>query len=322
MFGLAIFVPGIAAGLVSGAPQLGAGAAVATTAALVGTAVAGGMLTAGGAAPGGPRVRRRASAAASLTGTVGAAYEAGGTRRGAHHRDRAGLALDRSGTAPVRDAYRQGAAHGYRDARPPPSRATGRGADALATGAAQPDAPAWAQSLARRQRLTHAGLVAAQALREGDRPDQRRPGSQGQELTEGHSDAFKRSALRYGETPEPVTPYQKAAQVWDERIGSPARQAHNWRLLALGCLALSLILAAPALARPHRHRRRRTWSRSIRTAARARSGPRPKPTGRPTRRSPSTWRASSRTCARCRSIRWSCARTGSGPTTSSPTGRR
>jgi type IV secretion system protein TrbF len=30
---------------------------------------------------------------------------------------------------------------------------------------------------------------------------------------------FKRSTLRYGETPEPVTPYQKAAQVWDERIG-------------------------------------------------------------------------------------------------------
>ena len=31
-------------------------------------------------------------------------------------------------------------------------------------------APPWAQSLARRQRTTQAGLVAAQALREGDRP--------------------------------------------------------------------------------------------------------------------------------------------------------
>ena len=30
--------------------------------------------------------------------------------------------------------------------------------------------PPWAQSLARRQRTTQAGLVAAQALREGDRP--------------------------------------------------------------------------------------------------------------------------------------------------------
>ena len=56
--------------------------------------------------------------------------------------------------------------------------------------------------------------------------------------------AFKRSTLRYGETPEPVTPYQKAAQVWDERIGSARVQAHNWRLMALGSLALSLILAA------------------------------------------------------------------------------
>ena len=55
---------------------------------------------------------------------------------------------------------------------------------------------------------------------------------------------FKRSTLRYGETPEPVTPYQKAAQVWDERIGSARVQAHNWRLMALGSLVLSLILAA------------------------------------------------------------------------------
>jgi type IV secretion system protein VirB5 len=55
---------------------------------------------------------------------------------------------------------------------------------------------------------------------------------------------FKRPTLRYGETPEPVTPYQKAAQVWDERIGSARVQAYNWRLMALGSLMLSLILAA------------------------------------------------------------------------------
>ena len=30
--------------------------------------------------------------------------------------------------------------------------------------------PAWAQRLARRQRMTQAGLVAAQGVREGDRP--------------------------------------------------------------------------------------------------------------------------------------------------------
>src|SRR6516225_7398872 len=54
---------------------------------------------------------------------------------------------------------------------------------------------------------------------------------------------FKRAGLRYGDTPEPVTPYQKAAQIWDERIGSSRAQAHNWRLMALGSLILSLILA-------------------------------------------------------------------------------
>jgi type IV secretion system protein VirB5 len=59
--------------------------------------------------------------------------------------------------------------------------------------------------------------------------------------------SFKRSSLRYGETPEPVTPYQKAAQVWDERIGASRVQARNWRLMALGSLALSLMLAAVLL---------------------------------------------------------------------------
>ena len=49
---------------------------------------------------------------------------------------------------------------------------------------------------------------------------------------------FKRSHLHYGQTEAPVTPYQKAAQVWDERLGSARVQARNWRLLAFGCLAL------------------------------------------------------------------------------------
>ena len=56
--------------------------------------------------------------------------------------------------------------------------------------------------------------------------------------------SFKRPTLRYGDTPDPVTPYQKAAQVWDERLGAARVQAHNWRLMALGSLVLSLLLAA------------------------------------------------------------------------------
>ncbi|MGY6633216.1 MAG: conjugal transfer protein TrbF [Alkalilacustris sp.] len=55
---------------------------------------------------------------------------------------------------------------------------------------------------------------------------------------------FRRPSLRYATTPEPVTPYQKAAQVWDERIGSARLQARNWRLMAMSCLALSAGLSA------------------------------------------------------------------------------
>ena len=54
---------------------------------------------------------------------------------------------------------------------------------------------------------------------------------------------FKRATQAYGDTPQPVTPYQKAAQVWDDRIGSARVQAKNWRLMAFGCLALSFGLA-------------------------------------------------------------------------------
>ncbi|RAZ72872.1 conjugal transfer protein TrbF [Mesorhizobium atlanticum] len=50
---------------------------------------------------------------------------------------------------------------------------------------------------------------------------------------------FKRPVQRYGKTPEPVTPYQKAGQLWDERIGTARVQARNWRLMAFGCLALA-----------------------------------------------------------------------------------
>lgn len=55
---------------------------------------------------------------------------------------------------------------------------------------------------------------------------------------------FRRTIQRYGRTPEPVTPYQKAAQLWDERIGSARLQAHNWRLTAFTALAMATGLAA------------------------------------------------------------------------------
>ena len=50
---------------------------------------------------------------------------------------------------------------------------------------------------------------------------------------------FKRPSTHYGKAPQLETPYQRAAQVWDDRIGSARVQARNWRYMAFGCLALS-----------------------------------------------------------------------------------
>jgi type IV secretion system protein TrbF len=55
---------------------------------------------------------------------------------------------------------------------------------------------------------------------------------------------FKRPSTHYGKSPEPETPYQRAALVWDDRIGSARVQAKNWRLMAFGSLALSAGLSA------------------------------------------------------------------------------
>lgn len=55
---------------------------------------------------------------------------------------------------------------------------------------------------------------------------------------------WKRAMQKYGDTPEPATPYQRAAQAWDDRIGASRVQAKNWRLAALVSLALAFVLAA------------------------------------------------------------------------------
>ena len=55
---------------------------------------------------------------------------------------------------------------------------------------------------------------------------------------------FRRPSIRYGKTPEPETPYQRAAQVWDDRIGSARVQARSWRLAFFGALGLSTCLTA------------------------------------------------------------------------------
>jgi type IV secretory pathway TrbL component len=128
------------------------------------------MLAGGAARMTGRAAAGSIQAAASLTGRVGAAYEAGGPGGAARTLTAAPAArMAASGTAPVRDAYRRGAAQGYREAGPPPAPGTSDpGMDP--GGGTPPGAPGWARSLARRQRLTQASLVAAGAMREGDRP--------------------------------------------------------------------------------------------------------------------------------------------------------
>lgn len=50
---------------------------------------------------------------------------------------------------------------------------------------------------------------------------------------------LRRALQRYGRTPEPDTPYARAGQLWDERIGSARVQASNWRLMAFGGFILT-----------------------------------------------------------------------------------
>jgi type IV secretion system protein TrbF len=60
---------------------------------------------------------------------------------------------------------------------------------------------------------------------------------------------FRRPQLRYSETSEPVTPYQAAAQAWDERIGSARVQARNWRFMAFACLGLAVAMSGALIWR-------------------------------------------------------------------------
>lgn len=58
---------------------------------------------------------------------------------------------------------------------------------------------------------------------------------------------FRRPSIRYGKTPQPETPYQRATQVWDERIGSARVQARSWRYAFFGALGLAALLTGGLL---------------------------------------------------------------------------
>ena len=52
---------------------------------------------------------------------------------------------------------------------------------------------------------------------------------------------FKRPADRYGNSAPTESPYLRASREWDNRIGSAAVQAKNWRFAAFGCMGVALL---------------------------------------------------------------------------------
>jgi len=176
LMGLGIFGPGIASGLVAGAPQLGAGAAVGTVAAGVGTLAVG-----GGAAVVGTR--------AVAAGGIGALRA--GTAMGSAASTAYKLGQETSGSPTVGDGLSGIASAAGHAARDSISSATGLGAAAergeraallagartsasagAAGAAAHPgadDAPQWARQLRSEAAARHRRHIAMQTVREGDR---------------------------------------------------------------------------------------------------------------------------------------------------------
>lgn len=57
---------------------------------------------------------------------------------------------------------------------------------------------------------------------------------------------FKKLVEPY-QSSEPLTPYQKAQQEWDNRIGSARVQAKNWRITALSLLLITALASATTI---------------------------------------------------------------------------
>ncbi|MES0033441.1 P-type conjugative transfer protein TrbL [Mesorhizobium sp. M0040] len=179
LLGLGIFGPGIASGLVSGAPQLGAGAALGTTA-----AAAGSTLVAGGAALAGARMATGGGLAAVRAGTaMGSAASTAWQMRRATSPE-SGLSGVAAGLQGVAGAAGGAAIRGMQSATEPFRRSADAGRDAAwtATGgtptasmtgnpaASGADAaPAWARRLRSEQTARAHRHAATQAVRDGDR---------------------------------------------------------------------------------------------------------------------------------------------------------
>ncbi|BEV45829.1 P-type conjugative transfer protein TrbL [Rhodopseudomonas boonkerdii] len=190
LLGLGIFGPGIANGLISGGPQLGAGAAIGTGlaaggvvaagAAAAGAAVSGGAALAGGAAAaarGGAALAGGASTAYSLgaAGQTGASGVASGLGNVASTGAKAAVsplkrAAGRAADS-LKQSYQAGGQAATEIATGTSGAATTTAAEAASAGAASSAGdgpPAWAKRMKRSQQMSHGVQAAAHAVRSGD----------------------------------------------------------------------------------------------------------------------------------------------------------
>lgn len=182
LLGLGIFGPTIASGLVAGAPQLGAGAAIGTVGAAAGAAiVGGGAVLAGGrmAAAGGLGAIRAGTSMGSAAST---AYKLGQETSGSSSIGAGigGVATAAKGAASQKMAQAGeslglgAAAEAGRNAawNAGVTKVPGSGSNSVSGSAPQGDGanmPAWAQQLRSEQTSRHHRQLALHAVRDGDR---------------------------------------------------------------------------------------------------------------------------------------------------------
>ncbi|RZF63696.1 P-type conjugative transfer protein TrbL [Sphingomonas populi] len=173
LFGLGIFGPGIASGLVAGAPQLGAGAALGTTIGAASVVALGGGAAMGAAGAVGGAALSAIRAGTAMGSAASASYQLGQTATGSSSvgagiggmAQAAGNAIRQKASAAL--GLSEAAERG-RDAAW--SALNGAGGSTGPTPHASADgAPSWARSLRRQQDARHHRHVALQTLKEGDR---------------------------------------------------------------------------------------------------------------------------------------------------------
>jgi type IV secretion system protein TrbL len=148
LLGLGIFGPGIANGIVSGGPQLGAGAAIGTGLAAGGIVAAGAAGAAMGAGAAGGALASAARSGASVVAGASAAYRGGGI---------AGVA--QSGASSIAGSLRRSAGAAASEA----------GQSAESTGSSSAGgSPAWATRMKRSQTVSHGASAATHAVRSAD----------------------------------------------------------------------------------------------------------------------------------------------------------